>query len=222
MQNTKSLLLIKIFNNDEKLYAGGDLWYYAKKLFNAKNVNNGFHGYDHMTYVVCEVYDAIKTMSINPVYARVLLIAAIFHDYGHSGDGCKPDSFNIERAVKAVKTHLQKSDKDHIKLIISWVRSTEWSSIVGHNTLEQDMFINILRDADMSYMFSDSWMHFIIFGLGKEQKKSPREMIELQIPFLEHKVKFYSPWGKAKFGKRIPARIAEMKIWQEKMLGTKQ
>lgn len=221
MENTKSLQLIKIFNNDENLYAGGDLWYYAKKIFFAKNVKNGFHGYDHMTHVVCEVYDAIQIAKINPVYARALLIAAIFHDYGHSGDGSKSDSFNIERAVKAVKRHLQKDDKPHIKFIISLVRSTEWSNVVGHNTLEQDIFINILRDADMSYMFSDSWMHFVIFGLSTEQKKSPSDILEIQTPFLEHKVRFYSQWGKAKFGKRIPARIAEMKIWQEKMLGTK-
>lgn len=214
----QNITLIQIFNNDEKLYAGDDLWYYAKKLFFAKNVKLGYHNFRHMMHVTYQVYDAIKYMKINPVAARYLLIAAMFHDYGHSGDGKRSDSWNIEKAIRAIKKHIHEDDKKYLKEIIRLIRSTEWFGEAGHNILEQDMFIDILRDADTSQTFDTSWMQQIIFGLGTELGKSPRKMLEAQLPFLQERVKFYSDWGKAKFGPILKERICEVKIWQQKVL----
>lgn len=217
MQNNTMISLIDIIINKEKVY-DGDLRYYAKKLFFAKNVKNGYHNFRHMMHVVYQVYDGIKYMNVNTTAARILLIAAIFHDYGHSGDGTKSDSFNIQRAIKGAKRHIHPSDKIHLALIIDLIRATEWHGEVGHNILEDNMLIAILRDADMSQTFDNAWMQQVIFGLGTEKKLSPREMLQAQLPFLQTKVKFSSPWGKQKFTPILKQRIEEIKIWNNIVL----
>ena len=222
MENTRSTELIKIFNNEEKMYEGGDLWYYAKKLFFARNVKNGFHGHAHMMHVICEVYDAIKVIKIGQYYARALMIAAMFHDYGHTGDGTQPDSINIQKAIKGIKRHIHPADKKYIKDILILIRSTEWMGSSVNTLFEKHFVIDILRDADMSFMFTYDWMQYIIFGLSTEKNVSPREILQMQRSFLENHVKFYSSWGKEKFGSRIPARIEEMKLLEEKFLVTTQ
>ena len=214
----ENITLIQIFNNDEKLYAGDDLWYYAKKLFFAKNAKLGYHNFRHMIHVMYQVYDGIKCSNINPVAARYLLIAAMVHDYGHSGNKNKSDDFNIRRAVRGIKRHIHPDDKKDLKEIIRLVQATEWFGEAGHNLFERDMFVDILRDADTSQTFDTSWMQQVIFGLGTELGKSPREMLEAQIPFLEKRVKFYSPWGIKKFTPILKERIEEVKIWKEKVL----
>lgn len=217
----QNITLIQIFNNDEKLYAGKDLWHYAKKLFFAKNVKLGYHNFRHMMHMTYQVYDAIKYMKINPVAARYLLIAAMFHDYGHSGNRNKSDDFNIRKAVRGVKRHIDKTnptDKKNLKEIIRLIQATEWFGEAGHNLFERDMFIDILRDADSCQTLDTSWMQQVIFGLGTELGKSPREMLEAQLPFLQERIKFYSPWGKAKFEPILKQRIEEVKVWKEKVL----
>lgn len=218
MSEKKSISLIQIFNNDHKLYAGIDLWHYAKKLFFAKNVKLGYHNFRHMMHVTYQVYDACVFMKVNTVTARYLLIAAMFHDYGHSGNRKKSDSWNIEKAVRAIKRHIHEDDKKYLKEIIRLIRSTEWFGEAGHNILEQDMLIDILRDADTSQTFDHAWIQQVIFGLGTELGKSPREMLESQLTFLQTKVKFYSDWGKSKFGPILKERISEVQIWQQKVL----
>lgn len=214
----ENITLIQIFNNDEKLYAGKDLWHYAKKLFFAKNTKLGYHNFRHMMHVMYQVYDAIKYMKINPIAARYLLIAAMFHDYGHSGNQNASDSFNINKAVNAIKIHIDDLDRKHLKEIIRLIHATEWHGEAGHNLFERDMFIDILRDADTSQSFDTSWIQQVIFGLGTELGKSPREMLQAQLPFLEKRIKFYSLWGKAKFEPILKQRIEEVKIWQKKLL----
>jgi hypothetical protein len=218
MKNIHKSELMMIINNDEKLYSGTDLWYYAKKLFFAKNAKLGYHNFRHMMHVTYQVYDAIKVTKINATGARILLLAAMFHDYGHSGDGTQSDSINIARSVERVKIHIDPNDEKYLTEIIRLIRATEWHGEAGHSIFEQDMFIDILRDADSSQTFDTSWIQQVIFGLGTELGKSPREMLESQLPFLENKVKFYSAWGKEKFEPILKQRIEEVKIWQEKIL----
>jgi hypothetical protein len=67
----------------------------------------------------------------------------------------------------------------------------------------------IIRDADISQAFGTSWIGDIVAGYGSELGKTPVEMLEQQLKFLEH-VQFHSEFGNVFFGlKAINAKLFE-------------
>lgn len=214
----KDIQLDEIFNNDEKRYAGIDLWYYAKKIFYAPNVRNPYHNFNHMMHVTYQVYDALVSMDVkNKDAFRYVLIASLFHDYGHTGDGSLPDSVNIRIAVNAIKRHIHPSDKKYLREIIHLIKSTEWHSDIGHAFASEDLFVNIIRDADMSQTFSSVWIQPVIFGLGYEKNISRGTMLRSQVSFLQ-KLKFNTVWGVKKFTPILQERIKQVNMLSGKIL----
>jgi hypothetical protein len=211
--------MTSIINNDEKLYAGKDLWYYAKKLFFAKNVWRPSHNLDHMIEMLCEMYDALKDSNTAPVHMRCVLIAAMLQDYGHSGNFTDHyDSYNIRKAVKAVNDHLQEDDMVYKKKIIMLIQGTLQLEDGGTLGSDSNMFVNLLKDAYMSRYIGDDWLQKNIIGLGYEQNIGRRKKLASYAKFLEKKVVFYTQWGQKQFEAHRIKRIEEVKIWIEKVL----
>lgn len=197
--------IANIINNDENTYQG-NLRYYFKIVFNAPNIHSPYHNFRHMVHVMWQVYDAIKYYSLGPEEARALLIAALFHDYGHEGIS-GDDSKNINKAIVSIRNFILKEDLPLLLQIEDLISATEYP----HNEQEVSKSAKILRDADMSQAFDNAWIQQVTFGLAKESGTEPVVFFEKQINFLMYDLKFSTEWGQRKFSKKRDEKITEIR-----------
>lgn len=210
--------IINIIRNDDKIYEG-DLIYYFKIVFNkANNLQNPYHNFRHLMHVMYLCHEAIvwnikkDPKSFSKMSARNLLIAALFHDFDHSGTVGR-DADEIARAIKAVRENISKEDKPQLKEIETLIEATQYPHKA--HTSQQTIAEEIIQDVDLSTALDDVWMQQVILGLGSEMSLSPQVMLERQIAFLNN-IHFHSAWAKAKFTpEKIASRINEV----EAMLG---
>lgn len=212
--------LTTVFNNTEKLYAAQDLWYYHKKLVEAPNANLPYHNYRHMCHVTCEVYDFCKSTKVDPETFLVMLLGAIFHDYGHTGDGSIADSRNIEIAIESLSIHLHPIHAHLISRIIPFIRATEFPHKPLTNIADNTELLLAIRDADMSQSLNIVWIQQTIFGMAAEQRKTRDEMIKGQLPFLTHYLTFNTEWAKNKFAPELKKRINFVAFYIDKLYNT--
>lgn len=188
-----------IANNVDGVYEG-NLRYYFKIIIEAPNIHNGYHGLRHMLHVTWVCYKACiyygKLNQMTPQQMRNLLIAALFHDYDHTGEA-GDDSVNIKRAIAGLRKHVLFEDEPYLEEIIAIFQATQFphSDLGDTATLEQ----LIIRDADISQAFDVSWIGEIVSGFGNELNKSPKEMLEQQLKFLDG-ISFYTDFGKVFYG----------------------
>lgn len=203
---------VEIMDNPHDVYEG-NLQRYFSLIFRAPNIYNPYHDLQHMLsvtricYRACRYYVGLGQMTRRQ--ARNLLIAALFHDYGHPGLP-QDDLINIETAVDALRQYILKEDAPYLAEIIMIIETTQYPhKDYGENlTLLQA----IIRDADLGQTFGDDWIRDILFGLGKEMGKSPYEMLEMQEDFLRG-IRFYSTFGREYYGGEpaIDAKIREVR-----------
>ena len=196
-----------IANNIGGLYEG-NLRHYLKVVFEAPNVHNGYHGFRHMTHVTWVVYMACVYYKdrLTERQMRNLLIAALFHDYDHTGVK-GPDAVNIARAIAALWIHILPEDVLYIHEITAIMEVTMYphEGDAENFTLEQ----RIMRDADMSQAFEPAWIGEIVFGYGSELGIPPVQMLQNQLAFLED-LHFLTSFGEEKYGEQaISAKRAE-------------
>jgi len=200
--------ITEIIKNNEGLYEG-DLKHYYKIIFTAPNVNNPYHNFRHMIHVLYQSYEAARYCKYDEIFGarkfRAFLIAALFHDFGHSGQ-MGNDAQEIATALKGVEEYILEEDRDLLPLISELITFTEYPYV---NTVIP-LGSEILRDADMSQTFSDVWMQQIVFGLAQEQNISPVESLKAQVNFLLS-IRFHSPWGKEVLARQVGERIREIR-----------
>lgn len=179
----------------------GDLIHYYKLVMKAPNAYAPYHNVRHMLHVFWESYDGAVQMGLDKRQMRNLLIAALMHDYNHTGVK-NDDSVNIQRALEALSMNLLPEDLPYMDEISTMIKCTKFPYDGQEYTQDQ----LILRDADKSQTFSLAWVQAILYGLGKELNMSYEEMLKLQRPFLVN-MKFETPWGQNKFGPLIDGRL---------------
>lgn len=164
---------------------------------NNKSNNLPYHGIDHLfeVYNSCKLlidFSQMEQFILNDeeevINRTELLIAALFHDYNHSGGKLK-DSENIENAIKGCKEFLDTIDYDlNFDVIESVIKATEYPSpLKGDLTIEQ----KIIQDADMCYLLNDIAVVKLYYGLREEQGVELDKFLENQLAFFET-VKFNS------------------------------
>lgn len=179
----------------------GNLIHYYKLVMKAPNAYAPYHNVRHMLHVFWESYDGAVQMGLDRRQMRNLLIAALMHDYNHTGVK-NDDSVNIQRALEALNMNLLPEDLPYMDEISTMIKCTKFPYDCQEYTQDQ----LILRDADKSQTFSLAWVQAILYGLGKELNMSYEEMLKLQRPFLVN-MKFETPWGQNKFGPLIDGRL---------------
>lgn len=198
--------IVEIIDNSEGLYEG-NLRYYFKLVFDAPNANNPYHNFRHMLHVLCNAYVAGVFCRFTTIFGkrrfRALLIAAVLHDYGHSGK-MGNDSLEIEILLNKFDSLILYEDRDLIPFIRDFISSTKFPY---ENTVIS-LGSEILRDADMSQTLTSVWIQQIIFGLAAEREISPLQSLKGQITYLRS-MKFYSPWGKKVLIRRVYGKIKE-------------
>ena len=178
---------LKKFNEFMLLTDGeiDNIFYEAKTYILENNlVENDYHNNEHMINVfnnAMVLFNHYKDEYKLPPYHKLVLgLAALFHDFDHSGGKLK-DSENIELALVALKEFLvtiNKSDLyDDIKNIII---ATEFP----HLDIDLDILQKIIRDADTMGGIIEGWKS-VVANLASEYNKSIEEFIPTQIKFLD-------------------------------------
>ncbi|MDP3954167.1 MAG: hypothetical protein Q8Q06_01980 [bacterium] len=125
----------------------------------------------------------------------MILIAALFHDFDHSGR-VGQDDLEIERAVRGLRANILGIDKYFQNDIEHLIRATEFPYKVPSSELTLEA--QILRDADLSQALSVAWIQQVVFGLAEEMRKTPLEILKMQEGFLSN-LKFSTDWAKQAF-----------------------
>lgn len=211
----KELSIVGIIDNRQGLYRG-HLRHYYRALLGATNLTRAYHNLRHMLHVLWECYDGGAFHRLSPRKMRNLLIAAIFHDFNHSGRARGNDHAEIEIALMMLRAHILPEDLLELENISDIIRATEFPYVIA----EQDLTLSqeIIRDADMSQNFSFVWLQQSWLGLAEELGLDPVKFLRMQPGFLRG-LKFHSGWGKEKFEGRRAAHIEEVEEYIELLDG---
>lgn len=197
--------VIGIIRNREGSY-DGDLVHYFRVLWHSPNILHPYHNLRHMLHVTWATYQGAMHHrdELTREQIRALLIAAMFHDYNHTGTTGN-DARNIEVAIGGMKTHALPADKRIVEeMSCKYIKATQFP----HLDEDFDLPALILRDVDVAYTLSDVWIQLVNFGLNQELGISPEQMLRGQAPFLKN-LKFHTTWGEQTYGPRIQPRIEE-------------
>lgn len=187
-------MIAEIIKNPFDFYEG-NLIHYARFIFyKSQSLENPYHNFRHLfhllflCYQACQFYKGTLTLR----ECRNMLIAALFHDFDHSGMFGQ-DDLNIERAIRGLRSAVLPEDKafiDDIALLISYTEFPYTKEPEASNLCAQ-----IMRDADMMQAMSSAWIQQVVFGLAREWGKTPIDVLRGQIGFLQN-LKMHTTWGK--------------------------
>jgi hypothetical protein len=199
--------LDKIILNESHIYEGDLVKYFQVVFFNSKNLQNSYHNFRHVMQVTWLCYDACLYYMdlLNQRQMRNLLIAAMFHDFDHSGT-IDEDTININLAIKAIRKYIRSEDREHLNEIIAIIKSTEYPYKTTHTSLE--LCNQIIRDADLAQSLCSTWLQQVIFGLSDEWGKTPLEVLKKQSDF-HYNLNFYTMWAKEKWPKEVVSQKIE-------------
>lgn len=176
-------------------------WFYTHN----EGRDNPYHNNTH-TFCVVELirqYCDSVGADINDSGRRQFLVAALFHDFNHSG-GKEIDSVNIKRANEGFFAAWQENRRNLLNkeitrilpfeayIISSLIRSTEYPyddwDIKNESNLIK--FGKALRQADILSYEHDAWHEYVFEGLLKELgDNAPKDKNEALIRMLDfHKV----------------------------------
>src|ERR1700730_7211803 len=205
--------LPKIIGNEENLYEGNLIYYFRVLFFRANNLYNPYHNFRHMSHVLWLCYKACQYYSheLPPRQMRTLLIAALFHDFDHTGRPHRgdedPDGINIEIAISGLRRYLASDDRALMPEIEALIEATHFPYRVDSQKL--DLLGKIIRDADLAQALSPVWIQQVVIGLAREAGVSPLAMLKAQSSFLTS-LRFNTPWAQQLFPQElIDAKIAE-------------
>ena len=142
---------------------------------------------------------------------RTLLIAALFHDFDHTGRPHRgdedPDGINIEIAISGLRRYLTSDDRALLPEIEALIEATHFPYKADSQKL--DLLGKIIRDADLVQALSPVWIQQVVIGLAREAGVSPLAMLKAQSSFLTS-LRFNTPWAQQLFPQElIDAKITE-------------
>lgn len=174
--------------------------YYTKfpiliKAINFINISNNesnhlpYHSIDHLfeVFKLCSsILESPEFINDTTLPKLELLIACLFHDYGHSG-GKSSDDINITYAIDGIRLfHSAYPDFD-LNQVVYLIQCTEYP----YKVKDEDLSIagKIMRDCDMCYVFQSVSIVKLYSGLRKEFDNSYSDFLKNQKQFLSN-IKF--------------------------------
>ncbi len=205
--------IVSIVKNTDGMYIGNLVEYFKIIVNHARNLRNPYHNFRHMFYVLWTCHDACLYYMANGQMsgrdARNLLVAALFHDFDHSGRTGE-DDLEITRAVRSFTKHCEGLDqRPYFADIVAIIVATKYPYKTPSSELS--LSCQIIRDADASQGLDKSWIQQIVFGLGEEINLSPYKMLNKHADFLS-KLTFTTEWAREIFDEAMIAeRLAEVR-----------
>ena len=206
--------LPQMIRNDDNLYEGNLIPYFRSVFKYARNLRCPYHNFRHMFHVLWLCYQACFFYhdKMTRREMRNLLIAAMFHDFDHSGL-VGDDDLNILKAVRGLERHILEEDKAHLPDIELLIQTTEYP--YKTSPVPVGLSAQIIRDADLSQALSVAWVQQVVFGLATEWGVKPIEVLKMQGPFMSG-LEFKTEWGKLMFPKSdIARKVDETKEFLE-------
>ena len=201
----------EIIGNEDSLYEGDLIHYFQALFFKASNLNNPYHNLRHTLHVLWLCHKACRYYQdeLTPRQVRILLIAALFHDFDHPGrphpEAADPDRINIEIAITALRRHIAFEDRDLLPDIEATIEATHYPYKIAGDKL--DLLGQIIRDADLAQALAPVWIQQVVIGLAKEWRTDPIAVLRAQAPFFTN-LHFNTQWARQRF----PQEIIEAKI----------
>jgi len=161
-----------------------------------------YHNWYHALCMIEKCVEGANYHNLPYRSVRHLAVAALFHDYAHTGGG-KDDQYNIVLALRGLNNLANRSVGSTVALGINLdeveqiIRITQYPYIDAPICIEQ----RIIRDADLMQSFRPTWKEMILDGLRKEmeiklnKEISIEEMCKGQIAFLKNVIPL-TDWGK--------------------------
>jgi len=159
-----------------------------KKHLQVNNVtDNAYHNNEHILNVFNHcmfLFDIYKDQYNLTIYDKLVLgVAALFHDFGHSG-GKLSDDKNIEISLIELKKYLKNINKLYLyKDVEKIIVATEYP----HKKIKLNMLQKIIMDADIIGNILPGWEKGVT-NLAKEYGKTVKEFIDIEISFLNNLV----------------------------------
>lgn len=115
-----------------------------------------------------------------------LYLAALFHDFGHSG-GKLSDTENIKIAKKGFREFAKQENLGGgMRLAVEQIiDATEYPYNLNIPHSKASKLQKIIRDADMMQQYERNWVSKSTLGLAREGGLDPKEFIPYQRRFLE-------------------------------------
>jgi hypothetical protein len=207
----------KIIINAESLYEGNLVCYFRVIFFKATNITNPYHNLRDMLHVLWLCHKACRYYrhKLTPSQMRVLLIAALFHDFDHPGHphpGEKdPDKINIPIAISGLRRYIMAGDRALMPAIEGIIEATHFPYTIGSDKL--DLLGKIIRDADLAQALSPVWIQQVVIGLAQEWEVTPLEVLRAQKSFLAA-LPFNTEWARELF----PQELVDAKIEEAETL----
>lgn len=149
--------------------------------FNSGN-DNPYHNFAHTLAVAKNVYKLSVLRGVDYDKIRLMVIAALYHDFNHSG-GANNDTDNV-RAAKLAVDKLCKSTNAQKVFIKHLIDCTEFP----FKKIELDEYQMIFRDADLMQWLEPDFIQHVLFGLNSELNGTyclRAETIEKMIKFMD-------------------------------------
>jgi 3'5'-cyclic nucleotide phosphodiesterase len=207
----------RIIENKSGLYEGNLKPYFRAIFLNAKNLNNPYHNFRHMLHIVWLCYKACEyyRSQLTPRQMRVLLIAALFHDFDHPGHPHpgreEPDGVNISLAIAGLRRHAAPEDRPYLPELEALIEVTRFPYPPREAALE--LCEQIIRDADLAQALSPVWLQQVVIGLAREWHVAPLDVLRMQPSFLGE-LRFNTEWARELF----PRKFIEQKIDEAQQL----
>ncbi|MND95544.1 hypothetical protein D3C80_878020 [compost metagenome] len=172
------------------------------------DTNQPYHNTGHCIRVALRGYELMAAAGwrLHHDYAR-MLVAAFFHDFGHTGK--RPDSRNIEIAIAGlygadcVKEYFK---PDGVAYIADCIRCTEYNN--GFPIAPKDIVQMALRDADLMESLEPNGIEYTLFNLCAELGiDDVKAAIPQQIAFMEN-AELFTDAGRYIWAATLDSRIA--------------
>lgn len=183
----------------------------ALKYVHQNNPSNGnpYHGIDHLFMVF--KYAANISVFPEPEFKNELLVAALFHDFGHVGK-MGNDNANILVAQEALTKFHGLHPEFNLDVALYLIGCTEYPYVVEDKDLTMEAMI--LRDSDFSYLFEDISIVKLYSGLRSEFGSTLEDFMNSQPKFLEG-VKFHDETLQNAWEVIKVQRLEELSLLQE-------
>ncbi len=180
-------------------------FHFAVLLQKNRSNDSPYHNINHTLCVMNNCHLLAKDENLNKDEITELLIASIYHDFGHSL-GKDVDAVNIERAKKYYLLYSRDSQSTKHKVCML-IETTQYPYIVTENLSLQQ---KIIRDADSMQFLEENYLQQTIFGfLMSELTMNLKSAIIAQLKFMST-LTFHTDLAKKIASEKMPVRYEMM------------
>ena len=185
-----------------------------------------YHNFTHSLWVASNAYEAFRFDTNGSAPPRELIVAALFHDFDHSGGFFKNDSKNLERALTGYKKWVSEQNgvqcpaENQVEFLISETLQP-LAELRGNfrDDARYCLMAHSLRDGDMMQNCNDTLLDNFV-GVKNEMSRhdSYQEWTNTALHFLRS-IKYETKYGQDIGIKKLQVAIEQLERFQKLVFG---